>query len=203
MKAEPPVKLRVWIDFVCPYCLLAKTAIRQSVEGLNVEIEWMPFELRPYPTPTLRPEDEYLPSAWKHGVYPLAERMGIEIKLPTISPQPYTRAAFLGLEYATHHGKGDAYVDGVLRAFFQEDQDIGDRDVLKRISQNLGLAADGIDEIQESPDANAKHDAALQFARQIGIRAVPSVGVDDVIFSGIPNANSLRATILNKAASAR
>lgn len=81
----------------------------------------------------LRPQDDYLPTAWKHGVYPAAERMGVTIRLPTVSPQPYTREALLGLQYAVEHGQGDAYVDAVLRAFFREDRDIGDTDVLKAI----------------------------------------------------------------------
>ena len=53
----------------------------------------MPFELRPYSAPTLRPDGAYLQTAWQRSVYPLAERLGVEIKLPTVSPQPYTRLA--------------------------------------------------------------------------------------------------------------
>lgn len=81
-------KIRVWIDFVCPYCLLGEALIRAATDGLEVDVVWMPFELRPYPTPTLRLEDNYLPTAWKHGVYPAAERLGVPIRLPTVSPQP-------------------------------------------------------------------------------------------------------------------
>src|SRR3954451_9972020 len=98
--------LRVWIDFVCPYCLFGEQVVRKATEGLDVNIVWMPFELREYPTPTLRPEDDYLPRVWKQGVYPAAEQMGIDIRLPTISPQPYTRKAFLGLQYAAENGRG-------------------------------------------------------------------------------------------------
>ncbi len=35
-------------------------------------MEWLPFELRPYPTPILRPEGAYLQRAWRQSVYPLA-----------------------------------------------------------------------------------------------------------------------------------
>jgi hypothetical protein len=42
----------------------------------------MPFELRPVPHPTLRPEGDYLQRAWQQSVYPIARRMGVEIKLP-------------------------------------------------------------------------------------------------------------------------
>ena len=124
------------------------------------------------------------------------------IKLPTVSPQPYTRAAFLGLQYAAQHGKASAYVDAVLRAFFQKNQDIGDTGVLKGIVLDLGLAAAGLDEVLASPKANARHDDALRSARLAGVRAVPSVAIKDVMFSGTPDANTLRATILSKTACA-
>ncbi len=66
----------------------------------------MPFELREYPTPTLRTEDEYLPRIWKRSVYPTAERLGVPIKLPSISPQPYSRLAFVGFQFAQELDSG-------------------------------------------------------------------------------------------------
>jgi predicted DsbA family dithiol-disulfide isomerase len=190
--------LRVWIDFVCPYCLIGERAIRAAIEGLDVDIHWMPFELREYPTPTLRPEDDYLPNAWKQGVYPAAARMGIDIRLPTISPQPYTRKAFLGLQYAFENGKGDDYVDAVLRAFFQQDRDIGDTDVLKAILRDLGLDPLGLDAVLASSLHGERHDALLRQAREAGIRAVPSVSVGNRLFSGVPSSEALRAEILRQ-----
>lgn len=193
-------KIRVWIDFVCPYCLLGEQLIQAATDGLDVDVVWMPFELRPYPTPTLRPEDDYLPAAWKQGVYPAAERLGIPMRLPTVSPQPYTRKAFLGLQYAVEQGHGDAYVDAVLRAFFQEDRDIGDTDVLKAIIEGLGLDPEAFDAVLVSPLRAERHDAALRQAQEADIRAVPSVAVGNRLFSGTPQAEDLRAEILRQTA---
>src|SRR3982750_551118 len=102
----------------------------------------MPFELRPYPTPTLRPEGGYLQNAWRNSVYPLAERMGVEIRPPAVSPQPYTRLAFEGLEFAKDRGAADEYNSGVMRAFFQRGEDIGDPEVLTQIASTAGLQTD-------------------------------------------------------------
>ena len=65
--------------------------------------------------------------------------MGIDIRLPDVLPQPYTRAAHEGLEFAKDHGAGDAYNSGVMRAFFQQGEDIGRIDVLTRIASDAGL----------------------------------------------------------------
>ena len=196
-----PLQIRVWIDFVCPFCLLGESVIRKAIDGLDVHIEWMPFELRAYPTPTLRPEDDYLPDIWKRSVYPTAESMGIDITLPTVSPQPYTRAAFLGLQFAARHGKADEYVDAVLSAFFQNNQDIGNLQVLKNIVTELGLPADELDAAIASTEYNERHDAALRRAREMGIRAVPSVAVGHHLYAGTPGANALRAAIITSMAS--
>lgn len=54
------VKIEVFSDYVFPYCFLAEGPLREAIMGKNVEVEWMPFELRPYPQPTLKPEGNYL-----------------------------------------------------------------------------------------------------------------------------------------------
>lgn len=195
MSTATPVKLQVWTDFVCPFCLLGESIIEKAISGLSVELEWMPFELRPYPTPTLRPEDEYLPRVWKASVYPMAERLGVPIKLPTVSPQPYTRKAFLGLQYAKQQGKGNAYTTAVMKAFFQQNQNIGEDDVLKSILEKLGINPAGLDEFLNSPQANTQHDADLHYAKQVGIQAVPSIAVGGQFFSGVPSAQALRDAI--------
>ena len=80
----------------------------------------MPFELRPEPHPTLRPEGDYLQRAWQQAVYPIARTMGIPIRLPPVSPQPHTHLAWEGYRYAKEHRKGDDYNHRVLEGFFVE-----------------------------------------------------------------------------------
>lgn len=191
------LKIRVWIDFVCPYCLLGKKSLETAVDGLDVEIEMMPFELREYPTPTLRPEDEYLPSAWKYGVYPAAEKMGISIKLPSVSPQPYTRDSLLVLQYAKEHGVGNEYAEAMLKAFFQKNLDIGDATVIRDVAASVGLDTESLHEILESSTRGLRHEKELEYAHQIGIRAVPSMAIGNKVYSGMLDAQKLREVVLS------
>lgn len=134
----------------------------------------MPFELRPYPTPTLRPEGSYLQSAWAHSVYPIAARMGIDIRLPDVSPQPYTRSAHEGLEFAKDHGVGDTYNSGVMRAFFQHGEDIGRIDVLTRIASEAGLDSEPF---REALSSRSYADRVAELLRH---------AYDDVQVTGVP-----------------
>ena len=125
----------------------------------------------------------------------MAERLGVPIQLPTVSPQPYTRKAFLGLQYAKQQGKGNEYTTAVMKAFFQQNLNIGEDQVLKNILANLGLNPAGLDEFVSSPQANAQHAADLQYAKRVGIQAVPSLAVGAQFFSGVPSVQALRDAI--------
>lgn len=178
------VNVYVWTDYVCPFCFLGESLVARAIGGLNARMIWMPFELRPYPTPTLRPEDEYLPRVWESSVYPMARRLGVTIHLPTVSPQPYTRKAFIGMQYAMDQGLGNAYTDTVLRAFFQRDLDVGSTEVLKRLATEVGLDPAAYEAALDDPQYAARHDAALELARQFGIQAVPATLVGNKLVSG-------------------
>jgi predicted DsbA family dithiol-disulfide isomerase len=191
-----PTRIQVWIDFVCPYCFLAEGPLREATSDLPVEIEWMPFELRPYPQPTLKPEGEYLQTVWKRSVYPMAAAMGVDIRLPDVSPQPYSRLAFEGMQFARAQGKAAAYVDAVLRAFFQESLDIGRVDVLRKIARQVGLPEKDLVQALEQGSYASAHASALELAREKGIRAVPTIIGDGLRVEGMPDATALRARLL-------
>lgn len=187
--------LRVWLDVVCPFCLLAKVPMMEAIEGLDVEVEYMPFELRPYPTPTLLPEDPYLPAIWARSVYPLADRLGVPIKLPTTSPQPYTRRAFEGFQFAKEYGKGLRYIDAVMAAFFQEDRDIGRLDVLDDVAAAIGIPSRAHRSAIGDGTYAGAHTAALEMAARHGVGVVPSFAVGDRRFDGTPSSGELRKAI--------
>jgi len=169
------IKIEVFSDYVCPYCLLVEGVLAEATQGLNVDIQWFPVELRAVPTPTLRPEDDYLPLVWEKSVYPLAQRLGVPIQLPSISPQPYSRLAHEGFQFAEAHGKGDAYKDRVFRAFFQEDQDIGSLSVLGALADKVGLDKSQFLVALGDGKYTDRHEALLERAQDLGVQSVPSL----------------------------
>jgi predicted DsbA family dithiol-disulfide isomerase len=191
------VKIQVWSDYVCPFCMLAEGPLEEATKDLDVEIEWKPFELRPHPQPTLRPEDEYLPDIWRRAVYPMARRMGVDITLPTVSPQPYTRLAFEGYQYAADHDRGTEYTRRLFRAFFQEDQDLGQVDVLAALARDVGLDADAFRAALEEGTYRERHQEALREAAAHQIRSVPTVLVGGVRIEGVPRVEQLRTAIIH------
>lgn len=169
-----------------------------------MQVEWMPFELRPYPTPTLRPESEYMQRVWAQSVKPLAKRLGLEIELPPISPQPHTHLAFEGYHFAKEHGKGNAYHHRVFVAFFQEGKDIGDLDVLTELARDVGLDADAFRVALEARTYREVHQAALRHAvEEMGITAVPTFVIGPRVFVGLQSKETLERAIAEAEAQAK
>ena len=134
----------------------------------------MPFELRPEPQPTLRPEGDYLRRAWEQSVYPIARRMGVPIALPAVSPQPHTHLAFEGYQYARRHGKGNDYNHRVLEAFFVEGRDIRNPDVLAKLAGEVGLDEQEFSEALRTRKYREAHRRALRHAHEeAGVPGVP------------------------------
>ena len=52
----------IYTDFVCPYCLLLERRLHKVFSSEEIKVTWRAHELRPFPMPTLKMEDEYLSS---------------------------------------------------------------------------------------------------------------------------------------------
>jgi predicted DsbA family dithiol-disulfide isomerase len=176
--------------------LLAEFPLQEAVRGQDVEVEWMPFELRPYPNETLRPEGDYLQRAWRQSVYPIAHRMGVPIMLPAVSPQPHTHLAFEGYQYAKDHGKASDYNHRVMTAFFVESKDIGDVGELTRLAGEVGLDEREFEEALRTRKYREAHQKALRHAyEEAGVSGVPMFVIGNQVLTGLQDRETLEAVV--------
>jgi predicted DsbA family dithiol-disulfide isomerase len=160
----------------------------------------MPFELRPAPQPTLRPDGDYLQRAWDQSVYPLARRMGVPIRLPSVSPQPHTHLAWEGYQFAREHGQGNAYNHRVLTAFFVDGLDIGRPEVLTDLAGEVGLNAEAFRAALDARRYADVHRAALRHAyEETGITGVPAFVIGEQMLVGLQSREALEAAIAEAA----
>lgn len=189
-------QITIYTDYVCPYCLLVEHIIENMIREKDVEIRWRPYELRPDPMPTLRVEDPYLPQVWNQSVYPMAERLGVSIKLPAISPQPRTAKAFEVFAMADEQGLGHPFSMRALKAFFQEEKDIGNPNVLADLAADVGLEREAVLNKLAKGTYRERHIEALRHAREeIMITSVPTIIVGQQRFSGVPPLDELQRSI--------
>lgn len=192
------LQIKIYSDYVCPYCFYGEVMLERALKGLEekVAVEWMPFELRPYPTPTLKPEEEYLQTTWKNSVYPMGEQLDVHMVLPKVSPQPHTHLAFEGYQFAKEKGLGEAYTHRMFTAFFQEEQDLGDKAVLAQLAKEVGLDDAEFVQALDSGKYKQAHLNALKHAyEEVGISAVPTFIIGNKILRGLLREADLRKLI--------
>lgn len=186
----------VYVDYVCPFCFLVEPAIEELKRDRDVRVRVRPFELRPDPVPTLRPEDDYLPRVWRDAVYPMAERVGVPVRLPSVSPQPRTEKAFLVLQLAQEQGLAEVYSRAMFVAFFQDDRDISDEDVIVDIAETLGMDAASVRKAMSSPERLRQHRVDLAHAtKTVGVTVVPGIVINGTLLQGVPSATRLKKAV--------
>ena len=153
-------------------------------------VRWRSFELRPEPVPMLDPDGDYLVSAWKNHVYPLAAKMNIPMKRPSI--QPRSRLAHEAAKWAGKQGRPEEYNLALFRAFFEHGKNIGDIEILRGLASDLKLDAKSLHTSLENGVYTAMVLADEHEARQVGVRAVPAfVANGKVLAVGVQSAERL------------
>ena len=169
-------------DYVCPYCLVAKTAMKRVLEKENIEarISYQPYELTEEPEPRVDTyHDENRRAHYKVLEEPCAQ-MGIKMHLPpNVVPRPYTRLAFEGWYFACDKDKGDEYNDAVMDAYFVRQEDIGDVDVLLNVAASVGLNREELWGALQTGVYTKRVKDAVSFAKNtLRVRGVPTIYVN-------------------------
>ncbi len=115
--------------------------------------------------------------------------------LPRVSPQPYTHLAFEGFQFAKEHGKPREYNHEVFKAFFQDQQDIGNVDVLAGVAGKLGLNEREFRDALESRRYRELHLQALADALEHHIQAVPTILIGKDVIAGLASREKLEELI--------
>jgi len=135
-------RLTVAHDFICPWCWVAwEQAKKLAIEFPTLELDWVGFELLPEGldyTPSVpesnAPKKPRIPGRFE--LLLLAEGLTLPERTHSFSR---SRKALEGVEYAKTEGKANAYLGGVYHAYWEEDRDIADREVLKDVAAKAGL----------------------------------------------------------------
>src|SRR5688572_24875630 len=142
----------------------------------DVEVVWRAFELRPEPVPKRDPEGDYLQRVWNTSVYPMAERLGIKMRLPPL--QPRSRRAHEAAHWARTQNRFDDYHAAVFRALFERGEDIGDPATLARLASELKLDANALSESLARHEFEEEVLADERAAERSGVSGVPAFVAD-------------------------
>jgi len=168
-------------DVICPWCYIGKRRFEKALALLDGEVKpvvrWLPFQLNPD-----MPADGMARAEYRRAKFGSVERgqqldarvsaegrgEGIAFAFDRIERTPNTAAAHQLIELAQSQGKGQAVVDALFHAYFEEARDIGNPEVLQSIAMSTAVSG-------WPGQANAGGVAELEDGvRQLGISAVPT-----------------------------
>ncbi len=189
------VTIEIFSDYVWPFCWLAEPAANELVKSEpSIEIVWRAFELRPDPIPTLPPDGEYLHRVWNASVYPMAESLGIVVKLPPV--QPRSRLAHEAAHWARTQGKFEEMNQAIFRAFFEHGENIGEIDVLVSRASKLDMDIESFRRSLESREFEQSVIADEMEAEVIGLSGVPAFVVNrKFALSGVQPLENLKMLV--------
>jgi predicted DsbA family dithiol-disulfide isomerase len=166
-------KIRFYYDVVCPYSYMEAPVVEAAEDAGEVEVTWLPFELRPAPRPLLQVRGNHLRTDWTENVYRLALERGIEIHLPRYQPRStLTLAACL---WAGEQGRLREFKHALYEAFFCEGEDIATDYEIARAAARAGLDPDEAVRAAYSEGLFARIRGIRREGESAGVRGVPTL----------------------------
>ena len=169
--------VRFYYDVVCPYSYMESHVVEAAEDAGDVEIEWLPFELRPAPRPLLDARGDHLRVDWTKNVYARAQAMGVEIHLPRY--QPRSTLPLSACLWAGEQGRLREFKHALYEAFFCEGEDIAADAEIRRAAERAGLDPDGAITAAYDSERFAQIRSVRADAEAAGVRGVPSLLAPD------------------------
>jgi predicted DsbA family dithiol-disulfide isomerase len=197
-------------DLVCPWCFIGKRHLEAALASMGetapqVQIRWHPFQLNPDLPLEGVSRKSYIET--KFGgpqraaeVYERVKKAGaatgLDLMFDRIQQQPNTLAGHALVALAQEEGVGDAVVEALFKAYFEQGVFIGEIITLADIGAAHGLSREKIETVLG--DAQTLQNIAAQDAsvRAQGISGVPFFVIDQKFsLSGAQPPEAIRQAI--------
>lgn len=204
------LKVEVYFDFICPWCLIGKRHLARALDRLKqrhpqlpVQVRWQGVQLLPDLPAAGLPFAEFYRKrlgsddavrARQAQVQAAAAQAGLRLDLQTIARMPNTANAHR-LFAAAHNQASEAQMDALLErlfaAYFFNGEDLGDTDTL------LQIAADGA--LDTAPLSECLSTAQAPYCSAVIANGVPGFAINDSLrFSGAYPAEQLYRAFLQQ-----
>jgi predicted DsbA family dithiol-disulfide isomerase len=202
------VPISVTSDFVCPWCYIGEKRLARAIErlptGIEVQLQWLPFELNPDMPAQGMDRRTYLTRkfGWDRAQAMQAQIVlagrddGISFDYESIERIPNTFLAHRVSSLAQSEGRQGAFVEATLRAYFARGRDIGREDVLAEIASGIGLDPDAVAAFLSSDDGAKNIRALERTALAQGIEGVPYFDIGGTAVVGAQPAEAIRQAIV-------
>lgn len=185
------VRLDIFADPVCPWCLIGKAELDRALESRPdhpFAISWQPFRLDPQMPQAGMEHVAYMKMKFggeqgildaMRPVMAASERLGLWINPSLIERIPNTLNAHRLLHWAGLEGVQTPVMSGLMRAHWREGKNISNPDVLAGIGEKAGMDPQMIRRLLATTEDRDEVASREIHARQRGISSVPTFVVAD------------------------
>jgi predicted DsbA family dithiol-disulfide isomerase len=180
------IKVDVVSDVVCPWCYIGKRRLENALsrlpENIEVDVNFLPFELNPDTPRTGTDHKTYL--ADKFGSIERYEQLtdhvtgvaageGLAFDYSKQSVIPNTLDSHRLIQYAKGYGKQAAIKEALMKAYFEQGVDLSNNDNLVDIAGKAGLDRQQAATFLSSEEGVQEIKKMEQLNYQRGISGVP------------------------------
>jgi predicted DsbA family dithiol-disulfide isomerase len=176
---KPRLSVTVFSDYICPFCYVGDARLDKLRADYELDVNWCFFEIHPDNPAEGRPVEDlgYPPEQWQRMMANL-ERMASDDGL-ALAPRTFTtnsHSALLLAEAAKSLAPQifEALHKRLFQAYFAERQNIGDRDVLRKIANECEIPEAVVEQAWSDPVYEQRLRAQSLRAAQVGVQGVPA-----------------------------
>ena len=179
-------------DVMCPWCYIGKRRLEQALEtldGVDVAVQWRPYQLDPTLPPEGRDRKEYLENKFggpekAKEIYTRIEEAGrgedLDFKFSAIKVSPNTIDSHRVIRWAINEGEEvqGRLVERLFQLYFMEGGNIGDHDVLADAATEAGMDGGVVRSLLATDKDRDAVEKEIATAQQMGVTGVPCFIID-------------------------
>ena len=183
MEAKKKLKIDVYTDVICPWCWLGKRRLEKALEavpGVEAELHYLPYELRPDTPEEGLDRVKYLKAKYGAGIETMDARIsgfgkevGLDYHFEKAAKIPNTFNAHRVIWLAGQNGVQQPVTEALHEAYFSQGKDIGDKKVLAEIAAGAGLNQGEVERFLNSDEGVQEVRELEEKGHNLGISGVP------------------------------
>ena len=205
-----PIRVDIVSDVVCPWCIVGLRQLQSAADstGVDIDIHWHPFELNPQMSETGQDLQDHICEKYgttveesienRQKLSTLGSELGFSFQYNENSRMVNTFKAHQLLHWAKLQGKEHALKLALFSAYFTEQRDVNDSDVLLSVVDSIDMDTDEASAVL----TDGRHQNDVRTEQQLwtsrGITGVPAmVFIDKYLVTGAQGTEYYTA-VLNK-----
>jgi predicted DsbA family dithiol-disulfide isomerase len=173
-----PETLRLYTDFVCPFCFIAEqSTVPRLLSEFDLTLDWRGFELHPNTPPGGVSLSRLFPGVPLPSLHERTRRFAARFGVSAYTPPDVlqnTRRALAVAELARDRGRLEPFRAAAFEAYWRQQKNLEDDGDLGAIAVAAGLSRDEALGAADDPAFLARVDEKQDEARANGVTGIPT-----------------------------